>query len=58
MFSAARTLRSLANLRFRILNLATIQDVPAETFGPLFEQLVSSGWQVRSKYAVMSQRVV
>lgn len=51
MFSAARTLRSLANLRFRILNLATIQDVPAETFGPLFEQLVSSGWQVRSKYA-------
>lgn len=51
MFSAARALRSLANLRFRILNLATIQDIPAETFEPLFEQLVSSGWKVRSKYA-------
>ena len=51
MFSAARALRSLANLRFRILNLATIQGIPAETFDPLCEQLVSSGWKVRSKYA-------
>ncbi|WP_157598150.1 hypothetical protein [Rhizobacter sp. Root1238] len=51
MFSAARALRSLANLRFRILNLATIQEVSAETFEPVFKQLVSSGWKVRSRYA-------
>ncbi len=51
MFSAASAFRYLANLRFRVLNLATIQDVSAEAFEPLFDQLVSSGWKVRSKYA-------
>jgi len=50
MSSAARALRFLANLRFRILNLATIQEISGEAFEPLFEQLVSSGWKVCSKY--------
>jgi len=51
MLLVARVLRSLANLRFRVLNLATIQNISAEAFGPLLDQLLASGWNVRSKYA-------
>lgn len=51
MFLAIRALRSQAKLRFRILNLATIQAISGATFEPLFQQLVSSGWKIHSKYA-------
>lgn len=46
----ARSLRTVAKLRFRMLGLATIEDIPTERFKELAEQLVASGWRRTGEY--------
>ena len=43
--------RSLAKLRFRILGLATIKNIPTARFNSVMEQLVSGGWRKTYEYA-------
>ncbi len=47
----ARLLRGLSKLRFRILRLATIKDIPTERFNQLVRHLIASGWRKRSEYS-------
>ena len=47
----ARALRALTVLRFRVLGLATIQDVPTEQFRGIERQLVAAGWNKTYEYA-------
>ena len=42
--------RTLAKLRFRILGLATIRDIPTERFRELVDQLARDGWRKTSEY--------
>jgi hypothetical protein len=46
----ARSLRAVAKLRFRLLGLATIKDVPTDRFNRLVEELAATGWQKASEY--------
>jgi hypothetical protein len=46
----ARLLRVFPKSLFRLLNLATINDISGERFKPIFEQLVAQGWALSSKY--------
>jgi hypothetical protein len=46
----ARYLRTLAKLRFRVLGLATIKDIPTDTFNRLMGQLLETGWEKASEY--------
>jgi hypothetical protein len=46
----ARAIRAFAKLRFRLLNLATIKDIPRDKFELLLNQLRERGWRVYSKY--------
>ena len=41
----ARVLRYLTKLRFRLLKLATIKDIPTDKFNSLIEELLSSDWR-------------
>lgn len=43
--------RSLAKLRFRILGLATIKDIPTARFNSVTEQLIAEGWRKTYEYA-------
>ena len=43
-------LRALAKLRFRLLGLATIKDIPTERFNALVDQLVGDGWCKTREY--------
>ena len=43
--SIANTLRILAKLRFRLLNLATIKDIPTEQFNEIIKELITLGWK-------------
>ena len=45
-----RFLRALAKLRFRLLGLATIKDIPTERFNALVDQLVGDGWCKTREY--------
>ena len=47
----ARFLRTMAKLRFKILGLATVKDIPTEKFGALIKKLGSVGWQPTSQYS-------
>jgi len=38
-------LRFLAKLRFKLLGLATIKDIPTEQFGQIAEELLALGWK-------------
>ena len=51
MAALAKLLRSLSKLRFRILRLATIKDIPTEQFNALIVRLQSRGWRKASEYA-------
>jgi hypothetical protein len=46
----ARALRAVAKMRFRILGLATIKDLPTDRFNRLAEQLAAAGWRKASEY--------
>ncbi len=42
--------RYLSKIRFRVLNLATIKDIPTEQFHAIIDELVAQGWEKRSTY--------
>lgn len=44
MNALARILRSLAKIRFRLLGLATIKDIPTARFDCIAKELVAAGW--------------
>ena len=46
----ARTLRAVAKMRFHVLGLATIKDLPTDRFNRLAEQLAAAGWRKTSEY--------
>jgi hypothetical protein len=46
----ARSLRYLAKVRFRILGLATIKDIPTEQFKHIAEDLIAAGWRKTYEY--------
>lgn len=46
----ARSLRSLAKLRFRALGLATIKDLPTDQFNDVARKLVALGWRKTGEY--------
>src|SRR5262245_16941900 len=46
----ARLLRGLAKLRFHLLDLATIKDIPTERFRALVDQLTRDGWRNADEY--------
>ena len=43
--------RTMAKLRFRILGLATIKDIPGEKFKVLVSELQRQGWRPDSRYS-------
>jgi hypothetical protein len=43
-------LRILSKLRFRMLGLATIKDIPTERFRDLMRELNSNGWRCKYQY--------
>lgn len=43
-------LRFLSKLRFRMLGLATIKDIPTERFRSLIQELNSNGWRCKYQY--------
>jgi hypothetical protein len=45
-----RTLRFLAKLRFKLLNLAIITDIPTEEFGEIIKVLIDLGWKTKPVY--------
>jgi len=47
----AKGLRTLAKIRFRLLGLATIKDIPTDRFNDLIGQLMASGWRCTSEYS-------
>jgi hypothetical protein len=47
----AQGLRYLSKLRFRLMGLATIKDIPTDRFRDLIKQLNAAGWHTRSEYA-------
>lgn len=51
MNQLARFLREISKLRFRILGLATIKDIPSERFKILVSGLESQGWRPSSRYS-------
>lgn len=50
MKALAALLRGMAMLRFRLLGLATINDIPTEQFNALIESLLQSGWRKTYSY--------
>lgn len=44
-------LRAMAKLRFRILGLATIKDIPGDRFKVLVAGLQRQGWRAGSRYS-------
>jgi len=46
-----RNVRHAAKLRFKMLRLATIKDIPTERFNALRAQLLSEGWMQTYEYA-------
>lgn len=51
MKQIARFLKGISKLRFRILGLATIKDIPADRFKVLVSGLQRQGWQLGSRYS-------
>jgi hypothetical protein len=47
---SARLLRAFAKLRFRLLGLATIRDIPTAQFNTLLKDLVGTGWAKTGEY--------
>ena len=50
METLAKFLRYLAKLRFRLLGLATIKDIPTEDFNALIKEFIDDGWKARNAY--------
>jgi hypothetical protein len=50
MLLPARLLRSLAKVRFRMLGLATIKDIPTDRFNRVVAELVGAGWRKTGEY--------
>jgi hypothetical protein len=46
----ARARRAFAQLRFRVLGLATIKDIPTEQFNSLVKELGTRGWRKTGEY--------
>jgi hypothetical protein len=46
----AKCIRQATKLRFRMLRLATIKDIPTERFNALRAQLLSDGWTQTYEY--------
>ena len=51
MKQPAPFLRGLSKLRFRLLGLATIKDIPGDRFKILVAELQRQGWRPGSKYS-------
>lgn len=51
MHPLAKVLRSIAKLRFSLLGLATIKDIPTKEFEDLADRLAASGWKKTSEYS-------
>ena len=45
------TLRHFSKLRFMILNLSTIKDIPTEQFNSIIESMISLGWKKTYEYS-------
>jgi hypothetical protein len=50
MSPLARLLRGVAKLRFRLLGLATIKDIPTERFRAVLDGLTGDGWRKVGEY--------
>jgi len=46
----AKSLRALAKLKFRLLGLATIKDIPTETFNDIIKTLLNDDWKKTYEY--------
>lgn len=51
MDSFAKLLRFLFKVRFKILKLATINDIPTEKFNNLIENMISDDWKKTYEYS-------
>lgn len=47
----ARFLRGCSKLRFRLLGLATIKDIPTDRFNALWQRLLADGWIQTYEYS-------
>jgi len=47
---AANFLRNCAKLRFKVLGLATIKDIPTDQFSEIIQSLIASGWEKTYEY--------
>lgn len=46
----ARSLRRASKLRFRLLGLPTIKDLPTDRFNEIVQKLIDAGWRRTSEY--------
>ena len=46
-----RALRSISKLRFRLLGLATIKDIPTDQFNQIIRGLIDEGWAKTYEYS-------
>jgi hypothetical protein len=51
MSRPGRFLRTLAKLRFRLLGLATIKDIPGDKFKVVVSGLEDQGWRAGARYS-------
>ena len=47
----SRIVRSFAKIRFKLLNLRTIKDIPTDQFNQLIEDLKNEGWKKVYEYS-------
>ena len=45
-----KSTRALAKLRFKVLGLATIKNIPTDQFHSLIKTMIRDGWQKQSEY--------
>lgn len=46
-----KLLRNISKLRFKILNLSTIKDIPTDQFNSIIEKMISLGWRKTYEYS-------
>ena len=51
MNGLARLLRSFAKLRFKLLGMATIKDIPTQRFNEVIVELIANGWVKTYEYS-------
>lgn len=46
-----KIIRFFPKLRFKLLNLATVKDIPTDRFNQLIKELISDGWKKTYEYS-------